>query len=97
MQQVPAAIEAISAPSSSPRLFMQWHAFPGPEEEGDGTRDSDTVSQGYFNDPRATAGQHLFASRPGGVVSDGRIARHALQPYAATSDLDLTAHSMQHR
>lgn len=56
MLQVPAAMLQTSALASSLRLIPQWHAFPGPEEEGDGTRDSDTVSQGYFNDPKATAG-----------------------------------------
>lgn len=31
-----------------------WHAFPGPGEDGDGSHDSDSVSQ-YFSDPKATA------------------------------------------
>ena len=56
MLQVPAAMLETSALASLLRLISQWHAFPGPEEDGDGTRDSDTVSQGYFNDPKATAG-----------------------------------------
>jgi hypothetical protein len=56
MLQVPAATLQTSALAPSLHLIPQWHAFPGPEEEGDGTRDSDTVSQGYFNDPKATAG-----------------------------------------
>jgi hypothetical protein len=97
MLQVPAATLQISALASSLRLIPQWHAFPGPEEEGDGTCDSDTVSQGYFNDPKATAGQHLFSSRVWQGVSGGRIASHACQPCAARLDPELTAHFMQHR
>lgn len=85
MLPVPAAMIQTSALASSLRLIPQWHAFPGPEEEGDGTRDSDTVSQGYFNDPKATAGQHLFSSRSGRVSqvvgTPAMPASHVLQDW----------------